>query len=251
MVLLVTSWLIGLWNTVKRNSVLLKFGIGSTRSVCNLSKKWLTFLRISLLNWMRISVWTHWNNVSFKNLKMVPLNIFLNCQMVCWLRRFWCVNTMVCLSVWQLRLDVTSVVLSVPVVWLRNNVTWLLVRLWHKSCWYKNTLMTVAMVNVSATWLLWVSVSHLITMTMCFVSCVLLTMTMVLLSERVTLPCQHLVWHQKLRNLPTKVSKLTSPYHFTRLTMTFVQASCVLTAHSHLKNSLKRSSITSRQPTVV
>ena len=31
--------LIDLWNTVKRNSVLLKFGIASTRSVCNLSKK--------------------------------------------------------------------------------------------------------------------------------------------------------------------------------------------------------------------
>lgn len=55
----------------------------------------------------------------------------------------------------------------------------------------------------------------------------------------------------KLRNLPTKVFKLTSPYHFTRLTMTFVQASCVLTAHFHLKNSLKLLNITSRQPTVV
>ena len=99
--------------------------------------------------------------------------------------------------------------------------------------------------------MLWVSVSHLITMTMCFASCVPLTMTMVLPLERVTSPCQHLVWHQKLRNLLTKVFKLTLPYHFTRLTMTFVQASCVSTARSHLKNSLKLSSITSRQPTVV
>ena len=55
----------------------------------------------------------------------------------------------------------------------------------------------------------------------------------------------------KSRNLLTKVFKLTLPYHFTRLTMTFVQASCVSTARSHLKNSLKLSSITSRQPTVV
>ena len=39
----------------------------------------------------------------------------------------------------------------------------------------------------------------------------------------------------KLRNLLTKVFKLTLPYHFTRLTMTFVQASCVSTARSHLK----------------
>lgn len=112
-------------------------------------------------------------------------------------------------------------------------------------------LTIVVTVNVSATWLLWVSVSHLITMTMCFASCVPLTMTMVLPLERVTLPYQHLVWHQKSRNLLTKVFKLTLPYHFTRLTMTFVQASCVSTARSHLKNSLKLSSITSRQPTVV
>ena len=171
--------------------------------------------------------------------------------MVCWLRLFWCVNTMVCLSVWQLRLDVTSVVLSVLVAWLRNNVTWLLVRLLLKSCWYKSTLMTVVMVNVSVTWLLWGLVNLSITMTMCFASCVPLTMIMALLLELVILQCQHLVWHQKLRNLPTKVFKLTSPYHFTRLTMTFVQASCVLTAHFHLKNSLKLLNITSRQPTVV
>ena len=109
----------------------------------------------------------------------------------------------------------------------------------------------VVTVNVSATWLLWVSVSHLITMTMCFASCVPLTMTMVLPLERVTLPYQHLVWHQKSRNLLTKVFKLTLPCHFTLQTMTFVQASCVSIARSHLKNSLKLSSITSKQPTVV